>query len=65
MFSNINQYSMRRAVVYIKTPRWMFNQSCMNMLREFHSAVVFSFSYMWPMHKTILILNEGLDRINL
>ena len=56
-YSSINQYSMRRAVVYIKTQRWMFNQSCRNIFREPHSKggrVFVLYVCVWSMHKTIL-----------
>ena len=46
--------NMRTAVVYIKTQRWMFNQSCMNIFGLPHrrGERVFCFICVWSMHKT-------------
>ena len=49
--------NMRTAVVYIKTQRWMFNQSCMNIFGLPHSWGQESFLFyicMRSMHKTLL-----------
>ena len=49
--------NMRTAVVYIKTQRWMFNQSCMNIFGLPHSWGKESFLFyicMRSMHKTLL-----------
>ena len=48
--------NMRTAVVYIKTQRWMFNQSCMNIFGLPHSWGKESFLFyicMRSMHKTL------------
>ena len=49
--------NMRTAVVYIKTQRWMFNQSCMNIFGLPHSWGKREFLFyicMRSMHKTLL-----------
>ena len=50
--------NMRTAVVYIKTQRWMFNQSCMNIFGLPHSWGKREFFVLYvcmrSMHKTLL-----------